>query len=102
VGVRFLVDRCAGRRLADWLREQGHDCVETQSLGDVDPGDRAVLDQAVAEGRILVTIDTDFGTLVFREGVPHTGVIRLPDVTVSEFREHFSATTLLPLHPDLR
>lgn len=78
--MRFLVDRCAGRRLAVWLREQGHDCVEVQSLGDTDPGDRAVLDQAVAEGRILVTIDTDFGTLVFREGAPHTGVIRLPDV----------------------
>ena len=27
-----------------------------------------------------MTIDTDFGTLVFREGAPHTGVIRLPDV----------------------
>ena len=80
MSVKFLVDRCAGRRLANWLREQGHDCVEVQSLGDRDPGDRAVLDQAVAAGRILVTIDTDFGTLIFREGVPHTGIIRLPDV----------------------
>jgi len=39
-----------------------------------------LLDRAVAERRILVTIDTDFGTLVFREGASHTGVIRLPDV----------------------
>jgi predicted nuclease of predicted toxin-antitoxin system len=23
--MNFLVDRCAGRRLADWLREHGHD-----------------------------------------------------------------------------
>jgi predicted nuclease of predicted toxin-antitoxin system len=65
---------------ADWLRERGHDCLEVRSLGPRDPGDRAVLDLAVAEGRILVTIDTDFGNLVFREGAGHTGIVRLPDV----------------------
>ena len=78
--MRFLIDRCAGRRVAEWLRAQGHDCLEARSIGGPDPGDRALLDRATAERRILVTIDTDFGTLVFREGASHTGVIRLPDV----------------------
>jgi predicted nuclease of predicted toxin-antitoxin system len=77
--VRFLIDRCAGRRLAHWLREQGHDCLESRELG-VDPGDRELLARAVAERRVLVTIDTDFGELVFRHGEPHCGVVRLPDV----------------------
>jgi predicted nuclease of predicted toxin-antitoxin system len=80
--VKFLVDRCAGRRLAAWLRDQGHDCAESRTLGR-DPGDQALLDLAVAEGRILVTIDTDFGELVFRHGASHTGVVRLPDVPAS-------------------
>jgi predicted nuclease of predicted toxin-antitoxin system len=33
-----------------------------------------------SESRILVTIDTDFGQLVFVERMPHSGLIRLPDV----------------------
>ena len=61
--MRFLVDRCAGHRLAEWLRDEGHDVVEARELG-ADPGDRALLERAAADGRILVTIDTDFGELV--------------------------------------
>jgi predicted nuclease of predicted toxin-antitoxin system len=77
--VRFLIDRCAGRRLAEWLRSQGHDVVESRELG-ADPGDRALLERAAAEGRVLVTIDTDFGELVYVEEAPHAGLVRLPDV----------------------
>jgi len=77
--VKFLVDRCAGRRLADWLRSEGHDVVETRQRGH-DPGDLVVLKWAAAEGRVLITIDTDFGALIFKEGEAHCGVVRLPDV----------------------
>ena len=77
--MRFLVDRCVGRRLAEWLRSLGHDVVEARSLGP-DPGDKEILRMAAKEGRILVTIDTDFGQLVFGEQVSHSGIIRLPDV----------------------
>ena len=35
--MRFLLDRCAGRRLAEWLGNNGHDVVEAQTLGP-DPG----------------------------------------------------------------
>ncbi len=77
--MKFLVDRCAGRSLADWLCRQGHDSLYAVSLGP-DPGDRALLQKAVSEERILVTIDTDFGKLVFRGGEVHCGIVRLPDV----------------------
>ena len=77
--MRFLVDRCAGRRLADWLRDQGYDAIESSTLGP-DPGDRALLEHAATENRILVTIDTDFGELVYGGDVPHAGLVRLPDV----------------------
>lgn len=46
-----------------------------------DPGDAAILELAVVEGRALVTIDTDFGALVFRDGAKHVGVLRLRDNT---------------------
>lgn len=45
-----------------------------------DPGDAALLKLAAEQGRILVTIDTDFGTLVYLVGAAHAGIIRLPDV----------------------
>ena len=81
--MRFLIDRCAGRLLADWLRTQGHDVVESRELGP-DPGDRALLDWAAQEARILITIDTDFGELIYLENLPHAGLVRLPDVPARE------------------
>jgi predicted nuclease of predicted toxin-antitoxin system len=77
--VRFLVDRCAGRRLAEWLRAQGHDVVESRDLG-ADPGDRVLLQRAALERRVLITMDRDFGALLFGEGASHAGRVRLPDV----------------------
>ena len=77
--MKFLVDRCAGRRLAEWLRGQGHDAIESREWGP-DPGDRALLERAAVEERMLVTIDTDFGELVYVEEILHAGLVRLPDV----------------------
>ena len=60
----------------EYLRGLGHDVVavaETIPQSD----DRSILDQAVAEGRILITNDKDFGELVFRWGKGHHGVILL-------------------------
>lgn len=77
--MKFLIDRCAGSRLAEWLRQQGHDVVESREKGP-DPGDRILLDWATSEGRILVTMDKDFGEFIFREKSEHCGLVRLPDV----------------------
>jgi len=68
--MRFLVDRCAGRRLALWLREQGHDVREATEVSP-DPGDQALLEWAVREERVIVTIDSDFGLLVCSSRTSH-------------------------------
>ncbi len=72
--MRFLIDRCAGRLIADWLRDEGHDVVESRERG-VDPGDDLLLEWAVQEARILITIGTDFGQLIFLERRPQAGLI---------------------------
>ena len=77
--MKFLVDRCAGRKLAEWLKSQGHDVLESRTLGP-DPGDRELLEMASEQRRTLITIDTDFGKLVYVNRVSHSGIIRLPDV----------------------
>lgn len=81
--MKFLVDRCAGVRLAQWLREQGHDVLHLAG-GQADPGDAELLARAVAEGRVLVTLDKDFGALVFAQGASHCGLVRLPDVPAAQ------------------
>lgn len=80
--MRFLIDRCAGHRLAIWLAEQGHDVAESKDRGP-DPGDRDLLNWAAQEARVLVTMDKDFGEFIFSEHLPHSGLIRLPDVPAS-------------------
>lgn len=81
--MRFLVDRCAGHRLAEWLRNTGHDVLEALTVGP-DPGDRALLELAESENRVLITIDKDFGELIFLHGVSHAGLIRLPDIRMPQ------------------
>lgn len=49
-----------------------------------DPGDTELLRIAAEEERILVTTGSDFGTLVYLLGAGHAGIVRLPDVPVTE------------------
>lgn len=81
--MKFLVDRCAGKVVAEWLLSKGHDVVESRERG-TDPGDHILLEWAASESRILITIDTDFGQLIFLQNLPHCGLIRLPDVRAKE------------------
>jgi len=39
---------------------------------------------AANETRILITIDTDFGELIYLENLSHAGLVRLPDVPTRE------------------
>lgn len=78
-----MIDQCAGLRLANWLRGQGHDVADASEMRP-DPGDQALLKHAAAEGRVLVTIDTDFGELIYVEGITHAGLVRLPDVPAEQ------------------
>lgn len=74
--MKFLIDECAGRSVAQWLQDQGHDVV---LIVDVAPSisDDQVLHKALVENRILVTMDKDFGDLIFRSKQNHCGVILL-------------------------
>ena len=61
------------------LRSAGHDVAW---VGDwpVDPGDERVLATAAQEGRVLVTLDRDFGELAIVHRQPHCGILRLVDL----------------------
>lgn len=84
--MRFLVDVCVGRSLANWLQENGHDVI---SVRDRDPkmSDEAILHWGFSDDRIIITLDKDFGFLSVYKQIPHPGIIRLPSVPAFKFQE---------------
>ena len=74
--MKLLVDKCVARAVSQRLRDDGHD-VSTVAEWPSDPGDKAILERAADEGRSIITIDADFGALVFRDHARRVGVLRL-------------------------
>jgi predicted nuclease of predicted toxin-antitoxin system len=64
--VRFLVDECLSSRMAEILTAAGHDAVHAIERNLAGQPDEAVLAVAVAESRVLVSADTDFGEILAR------------------------------------
>lgn len=74
--MRILLDSCVwGGTLAE-LCSAGHD-VDWAGNWPHDPGDEEIISRAYAEGRLLVTLDKDFGELAIVHGAAHCGIIRL-------------------------
>jgi predicted nuclease of predicted toxin-antitoxin system len=73
---KVLLDSCVALAVAARLRADGYDVVTVPDRG-ADPGDAAIIKLAASDARAIVTIDTDFGALVFRDGAKRTGVLRL-------------------------
>lgn len=74
--IKLLLDENIGILVAEELQKEGYDIV---SIITAQPGitDSEVLDKALAEHRIIVTLDKDFGRLVFQYSQKHAGVILL-------------------------
>jgi predicted nuclease of predicted toxin-antitoxin system len=64
------------RQIVERLRQAGH---EVLYIAEMEPGidDDMILAQANARQALLVTLDKDFGELVYRQGLVHAGVILL-------------------------
>ncbi len=78
--MRFIVDECTGTRVAQYLREHGHEVFSVyEEARGID--DDWIMRKAFAENWILITNDRDFGEKVYREKQPHRGIIfmRLED-----------------------
>jgi predicted nuclease of predicted toxin-antitoxin system len=72
--VRFLADESCDFAVVRALRAAGHDVV---AVADQFPRaeDPVVIELALAEGRIVLTEDKDFGQLVYASGRESHGVI---------------------------
>ena len=81
--MRVLLDSCVSGSLRDPLQADGHDVVWTGEW-EVDPGDDEILAHAHREGRALITLDKDFGTLAVLHGQPHAGIVRLANLSLRD------------------
>jgi len=73
--MRLLVDQNVPKDVVEGLREDKHDVTWAQTSH---PGasDETLLKVAQEEERVLITFDTDFGTLAVHKGLPaSSGVI---------------------------
>jgi predicted nuclease of predicted toxin-antitoxin system len=72
----ILLDTCVWGGVLPILIELGYDAVWSGTWPQ-DPGDSAILAVAHSQGRILITLDKDFGELAIVKGLTHSGMIRL-------------------------
>jgi predicted nuclease of predicted toxin-antitoxin system len=70
--VRFLIDNALSPVLAERLKEAGHDAAHVRDYDMQAAADEQILVRAQQEHRVVVSADTDFGTLLAtrRERVP--------------------------------
>lgn len=79
--MKILLDSCVWSGAREALERAGHDVAWVGDWGE-DPGDEEILAQAHAEGHVLVTLDKDFGEIAIVQGAPHSGIVRLVNLSV--------------------
>ena len=73
----LLLDENIHPDIARMMRNQGHDVVTVADLGATGVCDAEVLRHAFLGGRVVLTQDSDFGTLAVRSGHGMVGIIYL-------------------------
>jgi len=95
--VKVLLDSCVWGGVSPALGATGHDVIWAGDWPS-DPGDDEILARARAEGRVLITIDKDFGELAVAKGQPHHGIVRL--VNLASWLQVRLANRVLDTHKE--
>ena len=65
------------------LARAGHDVIWAGDW-EKDPGGDEILAMAYSESRVLITLDKDFGEMAIVFGQPHSGIIRLVNMSTKQ------------------
>ncbi|MFH0792623.1 MAG: DUF5615 family PIN-like protein [bacterium] len=78
--MKVLLDTCVWGKAREELEAAGQDVIWAGDW-ERDPGDDEILDRAFKDGRVLVTLDKDFGKLAVLKERPHSGIVRLVNLS---------------------
>ena len=80
--LKFLVDVGVGKKVEEYLLGKSYDTKAVRSLDQRIP-DQDIIRLAALEKRIVITMDKDFGEIVYHSGMDHCGILllRLEDAT---------------------
>jgi len=89
--VRFLADMGVSLTTVEALRGANHDAVHLRDAGLVRLPDSQIVAKAVAESRVVLTFDLDFGDIlaVGRSEVPSAIIFRLRNQTPAAVNPRF-------------
>jgi len=96
VSERFLANENFPAEAVAWLRELGHDVLHAAEMLRGAPDDE-VIRVARSESRIVLTLDRDFGELVFHQRTPAHGIVLFrvgrqpPAILLSVLRAFFES-----------
>ncbi|MBV8896048.1 MAG: DUF5615 family PIN-like protein [Acidobacteriaceae bacterium] len=103
LGVRFLIDNALPPRLAELLKQEGHDATHVRAYGMHASADADILERAREEERVIVSADTDFGAILAAQQAAHPSFVLFRDPNLLSAQDYMNAlaVSLLLLEPDL-
>lgn len=75
--LKLYLDQMFRLEVAQALRNEGYDVVRASEFSQARADDQQILEKAISENRVLITLDEHFGDWVILPLKQHPGVIRL-------------------------
>jgi predicted nuclease of predicted toxin-antitoxin system len=73
--MRFLIDNALSPVVAEGLRQEDHDAIHVRDLGLAAADDGTIFEHADRDQRVIVSADTDFGTILALRNAARPSVI---------------------------
>ncbi len=86
--MKFLVDNALSPKLEEGLRQAGYLAEHVRDWGLKDAADVVIFDRAAREGLVVISADTDFGTLLATRHAVQPSIILFRRNTTRLLRKH--------------